>query len=325
MKKTRNLLLGLAAILAILAFLAVSSTVSYFSRRVPVVVAKTHILAGAVLTDADVEVRAVHPANVPAGALTSPAQAVGQRVRVERWPGDILVADHLGEAQVFDLAPDEVAIAISVDRITGLSGLLRPGDRVTVIGVIASANLPTATAVPVVAPGEETTAPESPLPYAHIYLRGMRVLFVHHEFQYSPPQPVSADASSGGLVPVSSAPTRQAESGVVVLAAPVGPRPVPIYSGVEAQMRFLSPAELLALLNSVAKIHLALDPMERMDADAYGVRLSELLPISSTVSITQPLTVAPIPPPETATPAPETPAPPSAPPEAPIPTPEVTP
>ncbi len=293
MKKTRNLLLILAAVLAVLACIAVSSTVSYFSRRVPVVVAKTHLLAGAVITDADVEVRSVHPANVPAGALTAPAQAVGQRVRVERWPGDILVADHLGEAQVFDLAPEEVAIAVSVDRITGLSGLLRPGDRVTVIGVIASANLPTALAMPVVQPGG---APESPLPYAHIYLRGMRVLFVHHEFAYSPPQPVSADTA--GLVPVSPSTTRQAESGVVVLAAPVGPQPVIVYSGTEAQTRFLSPAEVVALLNSVAKIHLALDPMERMDADAYGVRLSELLPISSTVSITQPIA------PEAPTPAP---------------------
>lgn len=290
MKKTRNLLLGLAAILALLAFVIVSSTVSYFSRRVPVVVAKTHLLAGAVLTDADVEVRSVHPANVPAGALASPAQAVGQRVRVERWPGDILVAEHLGVAQVFELAPSEVAVAVAVDRVTGLSGLLRPGDRVTLIGIIASANLPTALAAPApAAPGgaETATAPESPLPYAHIYLRGMRVLFVHHEFQYAPPQPVTTDSSSsGGLVPVSpsSGSGKQSESGIVVLAAPVDPRPVVVYVGGNAQVHFLSPAEVVALLNSVAKVHLALEPLEVAGAEAYGVRLVELLPVSSTVT-----------------------------------------
>ncbi|MGC8946004.1 MAG: Flp pilus assembly protein CpaB [Anaerolineae bacterium] len=282
MKKTRNLMLVLAGVLAALAFVLTSGVVAEFSRRIPVVVVKRHLLAGAVLTEADLEMRPVHPGSVPAGALTSVALAVGQRVRVERWPGDILTADHLGEAQVFELAPDEVAIAVSVDRVTGLSGLLRPGDRVTVIGVIASTNLPTAMAMPAQTAGTTGATgapPESQFPYAHIYLRGMRVLFVHHEFAYAPPQPVSADAATG-LAPVVSSQTRQAESGVVVLAAPVAPQAVSVWYGQEQQMRFLSPAEVVALLNAAAKIHLALDPLERADTDAYGVRLSELLPIS---------------------------------------------
>jgi Flp pilus assembly protein CpaB len=312
MKKTRMLLLGVAAVLAVIACLVVSGTVSQFSRRVPVLVARTHLLAGAVVTDADVEVRQVHPANVPAGALTSPAQAVGQRVLAERLPGDILTASALGEAQVFPLAPDEVAVAVSVDRVTGLSGLLRPGDRVTVIGVVASANLPSSFgAAPALAvPGQEapTQVEVSPLPYAHIYLRGLRVLFIHHEFVYAPPQPVSADASSGGLVPVSSSATRQADAGVVVLAVPVGPVPVSIYQqGMEQQIRFLSPAEVVALLNATARVHLALEPLERQDVESYGVRLSDLLPISSTTAITQPVMPLPTeaPPAPTETPAPE--------------------
>lgn len=284
MKKTRNLLLVLAAVLAVLACIIVSSTVSHFSRRVPVVVVKSHLLPGSVISEADVETRMVHPADVPAGALTALAQAVGRRAQVERWPGDVLTADHLGDAQVFTLAPDEVAIAIAVDRVTGLSGLLRPGDRVSVIGVIASANLPTAMAMPVAGGEGGAPSPESPLPYAHIYLRGMRVLFIHHEFEYSPPQP-AAETASGGLVPVSSSPTRQAESGVVVLAAPVEPQIVSVYVGTEQRIIFASPAEVVALLNSVARIHLALDPAERADTDVYGVRLSDLLPISSTVPI----------------------------------------
>lgn len=281
MKKTRNMFLMLAALLAILAFAAVSSTVSHFSRRVQVVVASSYLLSGHIISDADVEVRMVHPANVPVGALTEAAQAVGQRLRVARWPGDILTAEHLGDAQIFALAPDEVAIAVSVNRVTGLSGLLRPGDRVSVIGVIESANLPTAMAMPA-ALDERAPSPESPLPYARIYLRGMRVLFIHHEFAYTAPQ-VSADTASGGLVPVSSSPSRQAESGVVVLAATTTPQPVTIYIGSEPRFVFASAAEVLALLNSVAKVHLALDPAERTDADTYGVRLSDLLPIPSTI------------------------------------------
>ncbi len=288
MSKKRVLLWALAVILALLACGAVASTALYFSRRTPVVVCKSHLLAGAVIAEADVETRLVHPADVPAGALEDPAQAVGQRVKVERWPGDILVSDHIGEAQVFSLAPDEAAIAVTVDRASGLAGLLRPGDRVTVIGVIATTNLPTAAGLAAPVSGAEA-APEAeaPVPYAHIYLRGMRVLFVHHEFVYSLPQPQAAEA--GGLVPISGTPARQAESGVVLLAVPVPPQPVTVYYGTDAQIRFVSPAELVALLNSVAKIHLALDPLERAaDASAYGIRLTELLPISSTLPTAQP-------------------------------------
>jgi hypothetical protein len=134
------------------------------------------------------------------------------------------------------------------------------------------------------------------------------VLFIHHEFAYAPPQPVSADASSGGLVPVSSSATRQADAGVVVLAVPVGPVPVSIYQqGMEQQIRFLSPAEVVALLNATARVHLALEPLERQDVESYGVRLSDLLPISSTTAITQPVMPLPTeaPPAPTETPAPE--------------------
>lgn len=283
MKKTRMLLLALAILLAGLAGLLVASMAANFSQRAPVVVARTRLLAGTVLTEGDIEVREVHPANVPPNALSSPQQAVGRRVIAERLPGDILTADALGEAQTFRLEKDEVAIGVSVDRVTGLSGLLRPGDRVSVIGVIASApaNLPLAAPAPPASPPAEGTAsapaPESPLPYARIYLRGLRVLFIHHEFAYTPPRLAPA-AAEGGLVPVSSAPARQAEGGVVVLAAPVTPQPITVYYGSESQTRFLSPAEVVALLNAVGKIHLALDPMERSDVEAYGVRLFELLP-----------------------------------------------
>jgi Flp pilus assembly protein CpaB len=283
MKKNRVLFLGLAGALALLAFVLVSESASYASRRVGVVAASRRILAGSVIQPEDLQVLSLHPDAVPEGALRDPAEAVGKRALAERLPGDILVREALGEAQVFRLEKGEVAVAVSVDRVTGLSGLLRPGDRVSVIGVIPSASLPSAAPSPL--PGAAGPEPEPPTPYARLYLRGLRVLFVHHEFAYAPPPPPSAQA--GGLVPVSPSSQRQAESGVVVLAAPVDPIPISIYVGMREETRFVSPAEALALINAVGRAHLALDPPEAAVSGGYGVRLIDLLPsVSATRTIT---------------------------------------
>jgi Flp pilus assembly protein CpaB len=283
MKKNRVLFLGLAGALALLAFVLVSESASYASRRVGVVAASRRILAGSVIQPEDLQVLSLHPDAVPEGALRDPSEAVGKRALAERLPGDILVREALGEAQVFRLEKGEVAVAVSVDRVTGLSGLLRPGDRVSVIGVIPSASLPSAAPSPL--PGAAGPEPEPPTPYARLYLRGLRVLFVHHEFAYAPPPPPSAQA--GGLVPVSPSSQRQAESGVVVLAAPVDPIPISIYVGMREETRFVSPAEALALINAVGRAHLALDPPEAAVSGGYGVRLIDLLPsVSATRTIT---------------------------------------
>jgi Flp pilus assembly protein CpaB len=283
MKKNRVLFLGLAGALALLAFVLVSESASYASRRVGVVAASRRILAGSVIRPEDLQVLSLHPDAVPEGALRDPSEAVGKRALAERLPGDILVREALGEAQVFRLEKGEVAVAVSVDRVTGLSGLLRPGDRVSVIGVIPSASLPSAAPSPL--PGAAGPEPEPPTPYARLYLRGLRVLFVHHEFAYAPPPPPSAQA--GGLVPVSPSSQRQAESGVVVLAAPVDPIPISIYVGMREETRFVSPAEALALINAVGRAHLALDPPEAAVSGGYGVRLIDLLPsVSATRTIT---------------------------------------
>jgi Flp pilus assembly protein CpaB len=283
MKKNRVLFLGLAGALALLAFVLVSESASYASRRVGVVAASRRILAGSVIRPEDLQVLSLHPDAVPEGALRDPAEAIGKRALAERLPGDILVREALGEAQVFRLEKGEVAVAVSVDRVTGLSGLLRPGDRVSVIGVIPSASLPSAAPSPL--PGAAGPEPEPPTPYARLYLRGLRVLFVHHEFAYAPPPPPSAQA--GGLVPVSPSSQRQAESGVVVLAAPVDPIPISIYVGMREETRFVSPAEALALINAVGRAHLALDPPEAAVSGGYGVRLIDLLPsVSATRTIT---------------------------------------
>ena len=281
MKKNRVLFLGLAGALALLAFVLVSESASYASRRVGVVAAGRRILAGSVIRAEDIRVVMLHPDAVPEGAIRDPGEAVGKRALAERLPGDILVREALGEAQVFRLEKGEVAIAVSVDRVTGLSGLLRPGDMVSVIGVIPSAGLPAAAPVPSADAGAE---PEPPTPYARLYLRGLRVLFVHHEFAYAPPPPSDAP---GGLVPVSPSAQRQAESGVVVLAAQVDPVPVSIWVGMQEETRFISPAEALALINAVGRAHLALDPPEAAVSGGYGVRLIDLLPsVSATRTMT---------------------------------------
>jgi hypothetical protein len=177
---------------------------------------------------------------------------------------------------------------VNVDQATGLAGIVRNGQRVAVIAILdpqviqreinnqaipvylpdntgSQANAeseralqPTSTPIP-------TATPQPPLsPVASITIKGLRVLVVPQSFRYE-----ELPTTSGEAELFASARTSQiAQSGsVVLLEAPLAP--IPIANGYS-----VSPAELLALLNEVATIHLVLEP-----SDGLSIETATLEPV----------------------------------------------
>jgi pilus assembly protein CpaB len=72
---------------------------------------------------------------VPEDAYVDPAQVIGQMPAVALGRGEILLAKHFepDSAIARMLDPDERAVAVKIDGVTGLGGFVRPGDRVDVL------------------------------------------------------------------------------------------------------------------------------------------------------------------------------------------------
>src|SRR5258707_2586918 len=106
-----------------------------------VVVANRPIAVGARLADGDSTVKMVRSADKLPHAIDAVQNAVGQVISVQRLPGDQITADMLGSeafsAIAAGLPPDHRAVAIKVTRSSGLDGIIRPGDFVTLIAVVA--------------------------------------------------------------------------------------------------------------------------------------------------------------------------------------------
>ncbi len=138
-------------------------------RPVTVVVAKSAIAPGTVLTSDLVEVRSIPAEARPSGAYTQASEVTGKIVAVSRAPGDFITASVLGDqAQAGlpqELPPGHVGVAIHVDMASGVAGLLRPGQTVTVIGILAPdalGNLQTAQTVDVSPASLEPAASPGP-------------------------------------------------------------------------------------------------------------------------------------------------------------------
>ena len=291
--KRMTLPLVLALAVAIGVFVLLESTI----RPVQVVVARQDLMAGTLLTTDLVEVRTLQRGNLPAGTFNNPVDLIGKTLVVARVAGDPLTSYVVGEAASASgipamLEPDTVAIAVRVDQATGLAGVLRPGQTVTIIGIIdpsritqGQANLYMAAApdlglAPTLSPGDLTddgqvlptpapTATQQPpvSPAARVAVSGLKVLVVPQAFRYE--EFISSSASDGYL-PARTSAASQSEN-VILLQASI--LPTGIAPGVIA-----SPAEVLALLNSVATIHLLLEPASGVtfDINAPGIDLAKL-------------------------------------------------
>ena len=295
MKKPRKSYLIIAG-LALLAFILTYALFTGVIAPQPVVEARVDLAAGTRLTADVLAVRSL-PANaIPKGAYTTLAEAEGKVLTTARVAGDPITAYVAGESAVSSgipaqLAPNTVAISIKVDQATGLAGVLRPGQTVAVIAIVDPANIqrnslqsisspvlgapaaaPPSGAMPTPLP--PTPLPQPPVsPAARIVITGLKVLVVPQSFRYE--EAPTTGASSSFLTARTTVSEQQ--TSVILLEAPV--TPVEIAPGLVA-----SPAELLALLNQTAVIHLALEP-----ADGLTIRV-EAVPAVDLAELYQAIT-----------------------------------
>ena len=265
-----------AIVLAVVIGLMVIALLNGVIRPTQVVVAKVPIAPGTILTDQLVELRTIPMGAKPNDALSNVADAAGKMLAVGRAPGDMIVQAVLGEVAgagiPADLPEGHVALAINVDTASGVAGLLRPGQSVTIIGMITpdlieqnmssvivapmpDFSMPGANATPVVVPAMATATPTPTpapptAPLARLALTGLKVLMVPQSFRY---EEVPAGASEDQLY--SSARTTMAaqEGSVIVLDVPTSL--IEVVPGLRTD-----PATLLAALDQYGVIHLALEP-----------------------------------------------------------------
>jgi Flp pilus assembly protein CpaB len=287
MKKSVIIILGLALLAGGLTI----SLLTFYVNPQTVVIARHDLAAGTRLTADLLEESRLPKGAIPEGALSAVDQAVGLVLTADRVSGDVITSYVAGDSTAAagipaQLSPDNVAIAVDVDQATGLAGIVRSGQRVSVIAILDPqaiqrelsnnlvpaylptevAQLPEAGAAGAVQPTPTPTpTPQPPLsPVASITIKGLRVLVVPQSFRYE-----ELPTTSGEAELFASARTSQvAQTGsVILLEAPLAPVQI-------AQGYSVSPAELLALLNKVATIHLALEP-----SDGLTIEVASLEPV----------------------------------------------
>lgn len=254
-----------------------------------VVVAARPIGVGARLTAADLTLKKIRSADALTGTLTSIDAAVGQVISVQRLVGDQVTAAMLGSqalsAIASGLAQDQRAVAVTVSRSAGLAGVIRPGDRVTLIGILEPPNSTSAGGLALPAPAMTQTAPAALLPpgleptpqptalrpttpFARVTATGLKVLLVPQSFRYE--EVTTTD--SAGFAAAQSSQVGQAE-GVILLEVPS--TPLTVKSG-DTTLTLTLP-ELIALLDTRAKVYLALEPPGAPAAAGPGVAIEQLV------------------------------------------------
>ena len=281
-----------AIVLAVVIGLLVIALLNGVIRPTQVVVAKVAIAPGTLLTDQLVELRTIPMGAKPADAIAKIEEVNGKMLAVGRAPGDLIVTSVLGEIAgagiPAELPEGHVALAIHVDLASGVAGLLRPGQTVTVIGMISPDILKTSGTSVFTAPISEFTSPVVSLtpgvsatpiptptpappasPLARLVITGVRVLMVPQSFRY---EEIPAGASEEELFSSARTSVSAQEGSVIVLDVPTGL--VEVTPGFK-----VDPATLLAALDQYGIIHLALEPTSGLEldvADVITLNLGEL-------------------------------------------------
>lgn len=262
-------------------------------RPTQVLVAKTSLAPGTILTSDLVEMRSIPAGGVPNDALRSTDELAGKMLTVGRASGDFITTSVLGETAASgipsQLEPGHVALAVKVKLASGVAGLLREGQTVAVIGMLtpevvqnaASTNvlspaimLPAAgdsLATPASADGASPSATATPAPkdiqapLARIAITGIKVLLVPQTFRY---QELPPNSSSNEQMFASS--MSSSSESVIVLDLPTAP--VEVSPGLK-----VNPATLLAALDTYGQLHLALEPAAGLElSDALTLNLGDL-------------------------------------------------
>ena len=281
-KRSPIMVIGFAVLIGFLVIALLNGTI----RPTSVVAAKVGLAPGTLLTAGLLEVRSIPAGGVPSDAFKDIKEVEGQMLTVGRAPGDLITKSVVGESAASgipsQLEEGHVALAVRVNMASGVAGLVREGQTVTLIGMLSpdvmqsaltattfTANpqvynlnqadpyAPTPTAIPTATPAPMQS------PIVRIAISGVKVLLVPQSFRYQELPP-----GSGNDQMFASATTSQsAQSGsVVVLDVPL--QPVEIKPGL-----LVNPAALLAALNEYGKLHLAIEP-------AGGLQTGDILTLN---------------------------------------------
>jgi len=281
-----------AIVLAVVIGLLVIALLNGVIRPTQVVTAKVAIAPGTILTDQLIELRTIPMGAKPADAISKVEDVTGKTLAVGRAPGDLIVTSVLGEIAgagiPAELPEGHVALAIHVNLASGVAGLLRPGQTVTVIGMISpdilKINTTSVFAAPIaeytspivsLTPGVRVTPTPTPTPappaspLARLVITGVRVLMVPQSFRY---EEIPAGASEEELFSSARTSVSAQEGSVIVLDVPTGL--VEVTPGFK-----VDPATLLAALDQYGIIYLALEPTSGLEldvADVITLNLGEL-------------------------------------------------
>jgi Flp pilus assembly protein CpaB len=285
----------IAIVLAVVVGLMVFALLNGVVRPTQVVVAKVAIAPGTILTDKLIELRTIPMGARPTDALTKVEDGIGKMLAVGRAPGDMIVQAVLGEIAgagiPAELPEGHVALAIHVNQASGIAGLLRPGQTVTIIGMLSPdllkdnpisvvsgpmADFGMPTSSPTHAPGipmSTPTATPTPAPphspLARLAVTGVRVLMVPQSFRY---EEVPAGASEDQLYSSARTTISAQEGSVIVLDVPT--------TKIEVAPGLWSDAvSLLAALDQYGSIHLALEPaggLKIQSSDLVTLNLGDL-------------------------------------------------
>ena len=152
----------LAVIAGLLTTLLAYSQIQKLTRRpnerveptVAVVFATNNIAANQRITADKIEVRNIPTALAPSDSITDAALAIGRSVRYAILAGEPIrngrLVDESKRAGLSYLLPDGYrAVTIGINNVTGVAGLIQPGDNVDVLATITDPDLSTPTTITV--------------------------------------------------------------------------------------------------------------------------------------------------------------------------------
>lgn len=150
MKGKINIILVLAVIFGLLAAWGAYQYLKHMEKTykssgnfVKVAVAKVKIPPRQVINEQMVEFTEMPSNYVNPTALGSPGEVLGKVSRSEIYPGEQIIKNKLasandpGEGLAMMVEPGRRAMTVAVNDVTGVAGMLRPGDHVDVLGTVA--------------------------------------------------------------------------------------------------------------------------------------------------------------------------------------------
>lgn len=145
MKKTRIIAMGVAALVFIIAIInPFKSKENQISEEdlVEVVIAQDKIEQNVEITREMIEVKKIHKDAVPESPLTKIDDVLGKVALVPMFKDDIFIKGKVDEAGsvaaglATAVEEDMRAITMNVEQASGISGMIRPGNKVDVISVL---------------------------------------------------------------------------------------------------------------------------------------------------------------------------------------------